>query len=65
MQIGRGLLDRAMALLFRLTHQSPVDPIEIVREKLREPFVKANFEVDIQELQVKSSLLLVIVAIPH
>ena len=65
MQIGRGLLERAMALLFRVTHQSPVDPIEIVRERLREPFVKANFEVEIQELQVKSSLLLVIIATPR
>jgi ubiquinone/menaquinone biosynthesis C-methylase UbiE len=65
MQIGRGILDRATALLFRVTHQSPVDPIEIVREKLREPFVKAGFEVNIQELQLKSSLLLVIVAIPR
>ena len=63
-QIGRGLLDRAMALLFRVTHQSPVDPIEIVREKLQEPFVKAGFEVEIKELQVRSSLLLVIIALP-
>src|SRR5262249_33675566 len=65
MQIGRGVLDRAMALLFRVTHQSPVDPIEIVKEKLKEPFVKAGFAVDIHELQVKSSLLLVILASPR
>ena len=64
-QIGRGLLDRAMAWLFRVTHQSPVDPIEMVRDKLREPFVKAGFEVEIRELQVKSSLLLVIIALPR
>jgi hypothetical protein len=65
MQIGRGALERAMALLFRVTHQSPVDPIEIVREKLREPFVKADFDVEVKELQVQSSLLLVILAIPR
>jgi ubiquinone/menaquinone biosynthesis C-methylase UbiE len=64
MQVGRGVLDRAMALLFRVTHQSPVDPMEIVKEKLQEPFVKAGFAVDIQELQVKSSLLLLIIATP-
>ena len=64
-QIGRGALERAMALLFRVTHQSPADPIEIVREKLREPFVKAGFEVGIKELQVKSSLLLIIIASPR
>jgi ubiquinone/menaquinone biosynthesis C-methylase UbiE len=62
MQIGRGVLDRAMALLFRVTHQSPVDPMEIVKEKLQKPFINAGFEVDIKELQVKSSLLLIIIA---
>jgi ubiquinone/menaquinone biosynthesis C-methylase UbiE len=65
MQIGRNVLERAMALLFRVTHQSPVDPIEIVRERLREPFVNADFEVEVKELQVKSSLLLVIIALPR
>ena len=53
-----------MAWLFRVTHQSPVDPIEMVREKLREPLVKGGFEVEIKELAVKSSLLLVIIALP-
>ena len=62
MQVGRGVLDRAMSLLFRITHQSPVDPIEIVREKLREPFAHTEFEVEVKELHLQSSLLLVIVA---
>lgn len=65
MQIGRGILDRAMALLFRVTHQAPIDPLEIVKEKLTKPFIKAGFEVEIKELQVKSSLLLVILASPR
>lgn len=64
-QIGRGFLDRAVAWLFRVTHQSPVDPIEVVSEKLREPFIRAGFEVDVKELHVKSSLLLVILATPQ
>jgi ubiquinone/menaquinone biosynthesis C-methylase UbiE len=64
-QIGRGILDRAMAWLFQVTHQSPVDPIELVREKLQEPFLEAGFEVDIQDLQIKSSLLFVIIALPR
>ncbi len=62
MQIGRGPLDRVMGWLFRITHQSPVDPLEVVKEKLTSPFHEAGFEVDIQELQVKSSLLLLIIA---
>ena len=65
MQIGRGVLDRAMALLFRVTHQTLGDPLEIVKERLQKPFVQAGFEVEIKELQVKSSLLLVILASPR
>ena len=62
LQMGRKPLDRLMSLLFRVTHQSPVDPLEEVKEKLSAPFVEAGFEVEVQELQVKSSLLLVIIA---
>ena len=62
LQMGRRPLDRVMSLLFRVTHQSPVDPLEEVKEKLSAPFVQAGFEVEVQELQVKSSLLLVIIA---
>lgn len=62
LQRGRGMLERAMSLLFRITHQSPVDPIEEVKKKLSEPFIETGFEVDVKELQVKSSLLLVILA---
>jgi hypothetical protein len=60
--MGRKPLDRVMSLLFRVTHQSPVDPLEEVKEKLSAPFVEAGFEVEVQELQVKSSLLLVVIA---
>jgi ubiquinone/menaquinone biosynthesis C-methylase UbiE len=62
---GRKPLERVMSLLFRVTHQSPADPLEEVKEKLSVPFVEAGFEVEVQELQVKSSLLLVIVAIKN
>lgn len=63
LQMGRKPLERVMSLLFRVTHQSPVDPLEEVKEKLKAPFVEAGFDVEVQELQVKSSLLLVILAI--
>ena len=62
---GRKPLERVMSLLFRVTHQSPADPIEVVHENLTAPFVEAGFAVDMQELQVKSSLLLVIIAIKN
>ena len=62
LQRGRKPLERAMSLLFRVTRQSPVDPLEEVKGKLRAPFVEAGFDEEIQELHVKSSLLLVVVA---
>jgi len=62
LQKGRKFLERVMSLLFRVTRQSPVDPLEVVREQLTAPFVEAGFQVEVQELQVKSSLLLVIIA---
>ncbi|HXD10230.1 MAG TPA: class I SAM-dependent methyltransferase, partial [Anaerolineales bacterium] len=65
LQLGRKPIEKAMALLFRITKQSPVDPIEVVREKLQVPFTEAGFAVEIKELQVKSSLLLVILAIKN
>lgn len=62
MQMGRGLLERGTSLLFRLTRQTPVDPLEVVKERLSKPFVEAGFDVEIKEVQVSSSLLLVILA---
>jgi ubiquinone/menaquinone biosynthesis C-methylase UbiE len=62
MQMGRRPPERAMSLLFRITHQTPVDPIEEVKERLRKPFSESGFKVELKELQVQSSLLLVILA---
>jgi ubiquinone/menaquinone biosynthesis C-methylase UbiE len=60
--MGRGILDRIMALVFRITHQSPVDPIEVVSDRLRQPFEEAGFHVQIKGVDVKSSLLLIVIA---
>jgi ubiquinone/menaquinone biosynthesis C-methylase UbiE len=60
--MGRGILDRAMALLFRFTGQTPPNISEILREKSKEPFGKAGFHVEIYELNIRSSLVLILVA---
>lgn len=65
LQLGRGPLERAMSFLFRITHQAPVDPLEVIKEKLSEPFVETGFAVEVREFPVGSSLLLVILAIPR
>jgi hypothetical protein len=60
--MGRGILDRFMAFVFRVTHQSPEDPIAIFSERLRRPFEDAEFKVEIKGLDVKSSLLFIVIA---
>lgn len=51
--------------LFRVTGESPAEAMELVKAKFREPFVKVGFETKVQMLDVKSSLLLIIVATKH
>ena len=49
--------------LFRVTGESPSEAMELVKARFRQPFVEAGFETEVQMLDVKSSLLLIIVAI--
>ena len=49
--------------LFRITGESPSEALGLVKVKFSEPFVKAGFKTEIQTLDVKSSMLLVIVAV--
>ena len=60
--LGRGILDRTMALLFRITGQTPPDLSEILQERSREPLGNAGFQVEVHELRIKSSLVFVLVA---
>lgn len=59
---GRGTRDRALALLFRLTRQTPPNLSEILHEKSKEPFAKAGFHLEVRELEVKSSLVFIMLA---
>lgn len=60
--LGRGALDRFMALLFRITGQTAPDIPTMLRERIKEPFAHANFHVQIHELSIQSSLVFIIVA---
>jgi ubiquinone/menaquinone biosynthesis C-methylase UbiE len=60
--IGRGLLDRFMALVFRITGQAPPDLAEIVQGKSKQPFIKAGFLVETHVLDVRSSQVFILVA---
>jgi ubiquinone/menaquinone biosynthesis C-methylase UbiE len=59
---GKSSLERLMSWLFRFTGQAPSDPLEEVNSRLKEPFHKAGFQVEIRQVEVKSSLLLILIA---
>ncbi len=63
MLTGRGILDRVMSLVFRVTHETPEDPIDIFSKRFERPFIEAGFQVQVKQVEVKSSLLLIIIAI--
>jgi ubiquinone/menaquinone biosynthesis C-methylase UbiE len=48
--------------LFRFTHQSPAEALEVVQSRLKEPFVTAGFITEIKTLDVKSGILLIVLA---
>lgn len=60
--MGRGILDRVMALVFRVTHQVPEDPLDIFSKRFERPFLEAGFDVEVKQVEVKSSLLLIVIA---
>ncbi len=60
--LGRGIMDRAMALLFRITRQTPPNLSEILHERSKKPFAEAGFHVQMHELELKSSLVFILVA---
>ena len=60
--IGRRLLDRMMALLFRITGQTAPNVAEMLRERTKKPFAEAGFHVQNHELELQSSLVFIIVA---
>ena len=54
--------NRFLDWLFKVTSQSPMEAMEVVKSRLREPFVQAGFKTEIQTVDVKSSTLLIVLA---
>ena len=48
--------------LFRVTHQSPTEAVDIVKSKLKEPFLAAGFSTEVKTLDLKSGILFVVLA---
>jgi ubiquinone/menaquinone biosynthesis C-methylase UbiE len=62
MIIGRGIWDRFMAWLFKVTRETPPNLSEILREKSKDSFAKAGFQVQVLELDVESSIVFIMIA---
>jgi ubiquinone/menaquinone biosynthesis C-methylase UbiE len=60
--MGRGILDRAMRLLFRITGEAPPNLSEIIHERSKQPFTRAGFHVEVHELNIRASLVFILVA---
>ena len=48
--------------LFRVTGESPSEAVELVMSKFKAPLAQAGFETEVRMLDVRSSLLLIVVA---
>lgn len=59
---GRGVLDRLLAWIFRITGETPPDLAEIIHERSKQHFADAGFQVETHEVAVRSSLVFIIVA---
>lgn len=60
--IGKKLMERYAAWLFRVTGQAPSEPLEIISERFKQPFTDTGFEAKIEQVEVKSSLVLIVIA---
>ncbi len=59
---GQSALDRFLAWLFEVTGQTPSGTLQMVEQRLRQPFAAAGFQVEIRRVEIKSSLLLFVLA---
>jgi ubiquinone/menaquinone biosynthesis C-methylase UbiE len=60
--LGRGLMDRVMAFVFRITGETPPNLSEVLEERSKGPLSKAGFTVEFHELEIRSSLVMILVA---
>jgi ubiquinone/menaquinone biosynthesis C-methylase UbiE len=60
--VGRGALDRLAAWLFRVTGETPRNIIEIISERAIHPLEQAGFHVETQQIELKASIVLIVIA---
>jgi len=60
--VGSKFTDRAAAWLFQITGETPKNILEIVAERLIQPLEQAGFSVKVREVEIRSSIVLVLTA---
>lgn len=54
--------NRFLTWLYRVTNESPSEALNVVKAKIGQSFVRAGFEVSVETLEEKSSVLLIVLA---
>ncbi len=60
--VGRSYLDRIAAWLFRVTGETPSNVTDIVSERAIRPLEKSGFKIETRQIEIASSIVLVIIA---
>ena len=53
--------NRILTWLYRVTNEAPSEALNVVKAKIGQPFVRAGFEVKVEVLEVKSSVLMLVI----
>ena len=54
--------NRFLSWLFKVTGQAPSDAMQVIQEKLKEPFIKSDFAVETHMLDLQSGTLIILTA---
>ncbi len=54
--------NRFLSWLYRVTGQAPSDALQVIQEKLEEPFIQSEFDVETQVIDKPSGTLIIIIA---
>lgn len=54
--------NRLLGWLFKVTGESPTAVAELIKDKMGQPFIRAGFETEVRTLEVKSGVLIIVIA---
>jgi len=60
--VGRKILDRTATWLFQVTGETPKNMLEVITEKFIHPLEQAGFKVADRQIEIRSSIVLILIA---